>query len=88
MIGCRATGRPNAYVAGRQRAFADNQRDAPAQQRAGWVNEVKHGLAVKKGGKAHALHALSEPDTAFAIEVLRKLPEQVVRENWPYGVIL
>ena len=23
-----------------------------------------------------------------AIEVLRKLPEQVVRENWPYGVIL
>ena len=22
------------------------------------------------------------------IEVLHKLPEQVVRENWPYGVIL
>jgi citrate lyase subunit beta/citryl-CoA lyase len=38
--------------------------------------------------KAHALHALSEEDTAFAVEVLRKLPEQVVRENWPYGVIL
>ena len=38
--------------------------------------------------RAHALHALSDADTAFAIEVLRKLPAQVVRENWPYGVIL
>ena len=27
-------------------------------------------------------------DTAFAIDVLKKLPAQVVRENWPYGVIL
>jgi citrate lyase subunit beta/citryl-CoA lyase len=46
------------------------------------------GKALQTLLKAHALHALSEPDTAFAIEVLRKLPEQVVRENWPYGVIL
>jgi citrate lyase beta subunit len=46
------------------------------------------GKALQTLLKAHALHALSEPDTAFAIAVLRKLPEQVVRENWPYGVIL
>ena len=46
------------------------------------------GKALQTLLKAHALHALSEKDTAFAIEVLRKLPEQVVRENWPYGVIL
>jgi citrate lyase beta subunit len=46
------------------------------------------GKALQTLLKAHALHALSESDTAFAIEVLHKLPEQVVRENWPYGVIL
>jgi citrate lyase subunit beta/citryl-CoA lyase len=46
------------------------------------------GKALQTLLKAHALHALSDADTAFAIEVLRKLPEQVVRENWPYGVIL
>ena len=46
------------------------------------------GKALQTLLKAHALHALSDDDTAFAIEVLRKLPAQVVRENWPYGVIL
>jgi citrate lyase beta subunit len=46
------------------------------------------GKALQTLLRAHALHALSEADTAFAIDVLRKLPEQVVRENWPYGVIL
>ncbi|MGZ5038543.1 MAG: HpcH/HpaI aldolase/citrate lyase family protein [Usitatibacter sp.] len=46
------------------------------------------GKALQTLLKAHALHALSPADTAFAIEVLRKLPAQVVRENWPYGVIL
>ena len=46
------------------------------------------GKALQTLLKAHALHALSDEDTEFAIEVLRKLPEQVVRENWPYGVIL
>jgi citrate lyase beta subunit len=46
------------------------------------------GKALQTLLKAHALHALSEADTAFAIEVLKKLPAQVVRENWPYGVIL
>jgi len=46
------------------------------------------GKALQTLLKAHALHALSDEDTAFAVEVLRKLPAQVVRENWPYGVIL
>ena len=46
------------------------------------------GKALQTLLRAHALHALSPDDTGFAIEVLRKLPEQVVRENWPYGVIL
>ena len=46
------------------------------------------GKALQTLLKAHALHALSPEHTAFAIEVLRKLPSQVVRENWPYGVIL
>jgi citrate lyase subunit beta / citryl-CoA lyase len=46
------------------------------------------GKALQTLLRAHALHALSEADTAFAIAVLRKLPAQVVRENWPYGVIL
>lgn len=46
------------------------------------------GKALQTLLRAHALHALSPADTVFAIEVLRKLPPQVVRENWPYGVIL
>jgi citrate lyase beta subunit len=46
------------------------------------------GKALQTLLRAHALRALSDADTAFAVEVLRKLPEQVVRENWPYGVIL
>ncbi len=46
------------------------------------------GKALQTLLRAHALHALSDTDTQFAIEVLRKLPAQVVRENWPYGVIL
>src|SRR6478752_790296 len=46
------------------------------------------GKALQVLLKAHALHSLSGEDTAFAIEVLKKLPAQVVRENWPYGVIL
>jgi citrate lyase subunit beta/citryl-CoA lyase len=46
------------------------------------------GKALQVLLRAHALHALAEDDTAFAMEVLRKLPAQVVRENWPYGVFL
>jgi citrate lyase beta subunit len=46
------------------------------------------GKALQTLLRAHALHALSNADTGFAMEVLKKLPAQVVRENWPYGVIL
>jgi len=45
-------------------------------------------LADGLGDGAHALHALAAEDTDFAMDVLRRLPAQVVRENWPYGVIL
>ena len=46
------------------------------------------GKALQTLLRAHALHALADADTAFAMDVLRQLPAQVVRENWPYGVIL
>lgn len=46
------------------------------------------GKALQTLLRAHALRALSEEDTAFAITVLQQLPAQVIRQNWPYGVIL
>lgn len=46
------------------------------------------GKALQVLLRAHALRALSEADTAFALKVLGMLPAQVIRENWPYGVIL
>lgn len=46
------------------------------------------GKALQVLLRAHALRALSEADTEFALTVLGMLPAQVVRENWPYGVIL
>lgn len=46
------------------------------------------GKALQTLLRAHALHALSKEDAGFALTVLEKLPTQVVRENWPYGVIL
>lgn len=46
------------------------------------------GKALQTLLRAHALHALADADTEFAIGVLKKLPAQVIRENWPYGVIL
>ena len=46
------------------------------------------GKALQVLLRAHALRALSEEDTDFALKVLGMLPAQVVRENWPYGVIL
>ena len=46
------------------------------------------GKALQTLLRAHALHALADSDTEFAMHVLQKLPAQVVRENWPYGVIL
>ncbi|MCS6985252.1 MAG: aldolase/citrate lyase family protein [Leptospiraceae bacterium] len=38
--------------------------------------------------RAEALGALGEEDIAFVRQVMEKLPDQVIRENWPYGVIL
>ncbi|MCP5276938.1 MAG: aldolase [Thiobacillus sp.] len=46
------------------------------------------GKALQVLLRAHALRALSGEDTAFALKVLGMLPAQVIRENWPYGVIL
>ena len=46
------------------------------------------GKALQTLLRAHALHALSKENTEFALQVLQKLPAQVIRENWPYGVIL
>lgn len=46
------------------------------------------GKALQTLLRAHALHALSAEDTDFALTVLQKMPAQVIRENWPYGVIL
>ena len=46
------------------------------------------GKALQTLLRAHALRALNEKDTAFAIEILQQLPTQVVRQNWPYGMLL
>jgi citrate lyase beta subunit len=46
------------------------------------------GKALQTLLRAHALHSLKNEDTQFALMVLQKLPAQVIRENWPYGVIL
>jgi len=46
------------------------------------------GKALQVLLRAHALRALSEEDTTFALKVLELLPAQVIRENWPYGVLL
>ena len=46
------------------------------------------GKALQTLLRAHALRALSEEDTAFAITVLQRMPVQVIRQNWPYGAIL
>lgn len=46
------------------------------------------GKALQTLLRAHALRALTAEDTAFAMNVLQLMPPQVVRENWPYGIIL
>ncbi len=46
------------------------------------------GKALQTLLRAHSLRALSDGDTRFAMQVLQLMPAQVVRENWPYGVIL
>ena len=46
------------------------------------------GKALQTLLRAHALRALGSADTAFAHHVLELLPAQVVRQNWPYGMLL
>ncbi len=45
------------------------------------------GKALQTLLRANALNALPVDDKIFAMEVLKLLPIQVIRENWPYGVI-
>jgi citrate lyase beta subunit len=46
------------------------------------------GKALQTLLRANALRALKPEDREFAMEVLRLMPAQVIRENWPYGAIL
>jgi citrate lyase beta subunit len=46
------------------------------------------GKALQTLLRAHALRALKTSDMEFALHVLELLPAQVVRQNWPYGVLL
>ena len=46
------------------------------------------GKALQTLLRAHALRALTQDDMQFALHVLELLPAQVVRQNWPYGVLL
>jgi citrate lyase beta subunit len=46
------------------------------------------GKALQSLLRARALRSLSEQDTRFALEILKKLPVRVIRENWPYGVVV
>lgn len=46
------------------------------------------GKALQTLLRANALRALSADDAQFAMTVLQLMPAQVIRENWPYGVIL
>ncbi|MET1255814.1 HpcH/HpaI aldolase/citrate lyase family protein [Aliikangiella maris] len=45
------------------------------------------GKALQTLLRAYALKSLSSADKSFAMSVLKKLPIQVIRENWPYGKI-
>ena len=46
------------------------------------------GKALQTLLRANALRALKKEDLDFAVQVLELLPAQVVRQNWPYGVLL
>jgi len=46
------------------------------------------GKALQTLLRAYSLRALTPADTEFALTVLKLMPAQVVRENWPYGIIL
>ena len=45
------------------------------------------GKALQTLLRAYALNALKDDDIGFTLEVLNKLPQQVIRQNWPYGEI-
>ncbi len=45
------------------------------------------GKALQTLLRAYALNALKEEDIDFTLKVLNKLPQQVIRQNWPYGEI-
>jgi citrate lyase subunit beta/citryl-CoA lyase len=45
------------------------------------------GKALQTLLRAYALKSLDDKDKQFAIDVLKKLPINVIRENWPYGRI-
>lgn len=45
------------------------------------------GKALQSLLRAYALKSLDEKDKAFALDVLKRLPVHVIRENWPYGMI-
>lgn len=46
------------------------------------------GKALQTLLRAHALRALKASDMEFALHVLQLMPAQVVRQNWPYGILL
>jgi len=46
------------------------------------------GKALQALLRTRALGALQPEDTEFALEILKKLPVRVIRENWPYGTVL
>ena len=43
------------------------------------------GKALQTLLRAYALGALKDDDVQFTLSVLNMLPEQVIRQNWPYG---
>ena len=45
------------------------------------------GKALQTLLRAYALNALKKEDIEFTLEVLNKLPQQVIKQNWPYGEI-
>lgn len=46
------------------------------------------GKALQTLLRAHALRTLKTSDMEFALHVLQLMPAQVVRQNWPYGILL
>ena len=45
------------------------------------------GKALQTLLRAYAKNALKKEDAEETLEVLNKLPQQVIKQNWPYGEI-